>query len=501
MKFSADKIILILFSVMIINSCSDKMQTMDTEIILARIGDKTISLNEFIRRAEYTTRPAFCRGSNIIHKKIILNSLIAEKLLALESEKSNLLDENQEFKDYLKGRQQQALRQLFYQDKFYSKTVPAATAVKTKMELCQRKYDINYFTIDNKAAADAVKRDLDKGRSFSEVYRQLGGLNEIPTRKILWNKAEHENIRRSMYARPYHKNEIIGPINSTDGSFTFIKIKGWTRSVLLTDSQIRQARVDVSEQIKEDISLDRYEEYISNLMRGKKINFNGKTLTTLVNLLGPWYIKSAAEKKAMFNASFWQKASEKMPGDSTADKLLQIADYSLFNYDGDVWSTADFMRELNVHPLVFRKRKINQNEFGNQFKLAIVDMIRDREIARAAARAGYAEAAVVRRNVSMWRDNFLALYQKNQFLDKISRKNEYYSNFQPIVEKELNPYIQSLYAKYDSLIEINTDSFAKIELSEVDMVVLQRNSPFPIVVPTFPVLTTHAKLDYGRKMN
>ncbi|MBN1466415.1 hypothetical protein JXA02_11675, partial [candidate division KSB1 bacterium] len=60
-----------------------------SEKILVEIGDKTISVAEFIRRAEYTVRPPYCRGVHNLDKKIILNSLIAEKLMSLEAGDAN----------------------------------------------------------------------------------------------------------------------------------------------------------------------------------------------------------------------------------------------------------------------------------------------------------------------------------------------------------------------------------------------------------------------------
>ena len=62
---------------------------------LIRIDNKEITKNDFIKRAEYTIRPSYCKSNNNIHKKIILNSIIAEKLMSLEIEE-NLL-KNQDF--------------------------------------------------------------------------------------------------------------------------------------------------------------------------------------------------------------------------------------------------------------------------------------------------------------------------------------------------------------------------------------------------------------------
>ena len=82
-------VILIFF---ISSNCSDKNNIPLSADVLARVGDRVITTQDFIRRAEYTIRPDYCRQSNYIHKKIVLNSLIAEKLIAIEmSEKKDEL--------------------------------------------------------------------------------------------------------------------------------------------------------------------------------------------------------------------------------------------------------------------------------------------------------------------------------------------------------------------------------------------------------------------------
>ena len=96
----------------ILSACSDSSPIKSTETLVARVGDKDISVNEFIRRAEYTIRPPYCRSDNYIHRKIVLNSLIAEKLMALEAGDQNELLENREVRMYLQGRREQLQQQL-----------------------------------------------------------------------------------------------------------------------------------------------------------------------------------------------------------------------------------------------------------------------------------------------------------------------------------------------------------------------------------------------------
>ena len=101
-------------------NCSNKNISNPGLDVLAQVGNKIITKQDFIRRAEYTIRPDYCRQSNYIHKKIILNSLIAEKLTSIEMEdKDDVLLKSQNFHYYLQGRREQAMRKLYYYDNFY----------------------------------------------------------------------------------------------------------------------------------------------------------------------------------------------------------------------------------------------------------------------------------------------------------------------------------------------------------------------------------------------
>ncbi|SVB77031.1 uncharacterized protein METZ01_LOCUS229885, partial [marine metagenome] len=67
------------------------------------------------------------------------------------------------------------------------------------------------------------------------------------------------------------------------------------------------------------------------------------------------------------------------------------------------------------------------------------------------------------------------------------------------VAKRMNPLVDSLQTIYSDQIEVDTDLFESIELTSIDMTVIQQGVPFPKVVPPFPIFTNDNRLDYGRK--
>ena len=107
-------IIVLLAGLSLMISCGTPEQEEPEESILVEVGDVTISVSEFIRRAEYTIRPPYCKGSNNLDKKIVINSLIAEKMFALEATDTNFVVSSERVQLYLQGLKEQAMRQWLY---------------------------------------------------------------------------------------------------------------------------------------------------------------------------------------------------------------------------------------------------------------------------------------------------------------------------------------------------------------------------------------------------
>jgi hypothetical protein len=470
------------------------------EDILARIGNKTISMNEFIHRAEYTIRPRYCNSDNDIHKKIVLNSLIAEKLMALEAGKDNELSRNERFQDYLRGRKEQSMRQWLYDHDFYRKVKLDTNEIKKVYKCAGRNYKLAYYTIKDSTAAGMVQEKLRQGHTFTEILLELGGDEEIPQREVNWMAQEHEAIHSALFSELLKKDQVIGPLKIEENYYTVIKILGWTDRKTISDSDIRQRWSDVKDKLKKKHATVQYRQYVSEIMRGKKVEFSRDTFYKLVDIIRRYYFKLEKDKKDDLNQRIWYKDKEEIILNDIGDNIEKILDLPLLQIDGEALTVRDFQKELNSHPLVFRKKRMKRNEFAEQFKLAVVDMIRDKYITEEAYKKDYDKVNIVERDVSMWQDYLSALYHRNQYLESIEKKENFNKDYLRIIEQDLNPYIDSLQEKYNDVIEINTDRFEKIQLTRIDLFVMQNKAPFPIVVPGFPNLTTDNKLDYGKIM-
>ena len=139
-------------------------------------------------------------------------------------------------------------------------------------------------------------------------------------------------------------------------------------------------------------------------------------------------------------------------------------------------------------------------EFANQFRLAIADLVRDIYVTKEAYKKGYDRVPVVQRNVNMWRDSYIALYQKKALLDSVRETRNFNKNYHAIIEEHLNPYVRELQTKYNKQIELDFELFETISLSSIDLFVKQSEQPFIYVVPMFPLITSEHLIDYVTRM-
>jgi hypothetical protein len=471
----------------------------DTSRILARIGSKTILVDEFIRRAEYTVRPQYAKGNGGIEKKIILNSLLAEKMLALEAGKENEFMKNESFQRMLQGRKEQLMRNVMYYAEGTSKAQLDTAMIRREYEVAGRTYRVEYFTIPNDSIAAAIKQILDtSATSFAGIYHAMTGRDSLPQREVKWMSRESKEVRNTLFRDRPAVNQVVGPVQVNDDSYLFIRVKGWTDQVAATEKQISDRWNDVKQELTHEHADKQYDNYVMRLMQGKTLQIEPHAFKKFVEIVAPNYLVSKKEKdEIVFDKAYKQQDQENPGSDDIERNLSALRIAPLFTIDGKVWTVDEVVKEMESHPLVFRNKNLDKNNIPKQLKLALVDMVRDRYLTQEAYKRGFDRYPTVVHYSEMWQDAILSLWQKYTFL----KSSGITDNGQiDIVTKYLNPYIDSLRRKYSEGIEINVDEFNKIQLTRIDMFVNELNVPFPVFVPTFPQLTNYKWLDYGKKM-
>jgi hypothetical protein len=468
-------------------------------IVMARVGDKSITLEEFIQRAEYTIRPRYCNGNSGLEKKIVLNSLLAEKMLALEAGQQNKLAKSDHFKRFVLGRQEQAMRQVLAHEESFAKALVDSSEVSKVYRIAGRKYDVQFYIINNDSFAIVAGKILaaSTDSAFEKIFHSFCDLDTIPRREVEWSAGENEIVHQALFSEPLCVGQVIGPLHLDKDSYLIMKVKGWIDRVAITDQDIRRRWDDVTTKITEQRANAIYSNFISRIMRGKRMVFNADTFVKFVNIIGPVYFLDKKAYDDAFLDSAFDQSQEIMLADTLGKTLKAIGHNPLFQVDGKIWRVNDFLHEYERHPLVFRKKKMGKGEFAEQLKLAIADMIRDHYLTQEGYKRSYDKLELVKRYAAMWQDASIALYQESLYLKKLKMEDTDTIN---VVTQYLDPYVHSLQKKYSDKTEVNVDAFNDIKLTQIDMFAMQKNVPFPVYVPAFPQVTIDSKLDYGQKM-
>ena len=482
------------FSTLLLNNCSNKNTVSQLDLdVLAQVGNKIITKQDFMRRAEYTIRPDYCRQSNYIHKKIILNSLIAEKLTALEMEdKEDELLESKNFHYFLQGRKEQAMRKLYYYDNFYNKVSVPDSLIKKRFKLAGRTVDISYISLPDLIFVQKVNDLLLKNISLEEIYDSIWG-EDLPNKKINFFDKEPKAIFSKLFKSPIYKNQIIGPFENEDGSFLLMRVNGWSDKKFISKVDQEKTWDDVKDLIKEDLAKSSYIKFVEEIMSGHEMAFNSDIFDQYAYKASKTYLQDPVEKKEAINKLLWEEIENPKTISFQNDAKVGPDDIIL-NYNGEDITVGKLNRLIKSHPLVFRKRKISEGKFRQELKFAIADLMRDLEINKKCYGQNLDKDIRVKINVDMWDD----AYSSKRYLSHVINK----SNLQKGKKYRLeNGIIDSLQNKYSNIIKINTDMFEKIEITSTDMLVTERGLPYPFIVPSFPIITSDDKLDYGSKMN
>ncbi len=478
-------------------SCSGRVPENNLDI-LAKVGDRIITKQDFIRRAEYSIRPLYCRQANYIHKKIILNSLIAEKLLALEAEKAkvDLLD-NPLFQSFVLGRSEQAMRQLHYYDEFYKQVELDSAAVLNAYKLAGRTVDITFINLPDLNSANTIKNLVMEGISLDSAYTMIWGQHTPPKRQLNWFDKESVDLHKAIFNPDVTKGSIIGPLVPDNKTFLLLQVNGWTDRPAITESEKSLRITDVRKRLRENDAEQKYKEWVHNIMTGKQLELNPNVFPAYAEKVTDIYLQSDSVKQAQYGKFLWDDPELDFIRDSLTSAPLEsfVETDIFFHVDNVSWTIQEFHQEIRKHPLVFRKKKMNRGEFQEQLKFAIADLVRNIEITKDCYENKYEQSSTVKLNRELWYDSSIARYYRSILFKEMGVLYDDPEN----VAIRMNPIVDSLQTTYSDQIEIDTDLFESIELTSIDMTVIQHGVPFSKIVPPFPVFTNDNKLDYGHR--
>ena len=449
--------------------------------ILAVVADDTLYVNDLIRRTEYNIRPPYCDDNTIFDKRIILNSMIAEKLFALEAGDHNEMRNSNKYKAYMQGIKEQAMREALMIDE-----------VRSKIEISQEEIDQSYLNskktvhtegvlipdfIDDETVYQAVK----KGMDFDALSKRFPGVSEKIEADVVWGKIDAV-AQEAIFSDSVKKGTVLAPLLAK-GGHRLIKIKGWSEEIEMSSGQINLRKENIRSKLFDYYLINNTHSYVKNFMKGRRIDFDRDSWKLVLKKLEPFYIGV-------------KDSDNRLKARESVEQLLKSESKPFLYVDGTTWTIGQFNDAILIHPLELDIKGITKENFPARLRAAIASLIVDDYLTKDAYKKGYDTKNQVIRIVNQWETFHNFSYQRDRILSQNNYEKPLTKDFIEVFDNYLTPYFDSLKVKYNDKIKFNPQALEKVEITKIPLIAYKRKGPYRFVVPVFPVVTNSVKTNY-----
>lgn len=417
---------------------------------VAKIGNITISNEEFIERFEFTPIPRKENKSITNSIKLeFLYTLIAEKLWALESELRGF-DTTEAIKF-----SEKAFEKMFVRDALFTREIKDKVSV-SENELIEgliknsTKLKVNFLFSENEEEIIDLYRLLNNGIPFDSILAESPEFEEQKTPiEVIYGQMEAV-IEDSLYSLKIGRH--TAPILTQDGWYIF-RLVDKVESALVTQQDIDDANKTVKKLIEARKTNQIYKEFYRRFFSGKKVDINLQLLASLSEKISMRFLAKKNILNLKDSSLIALDVSEMLQIESEfgADTLANTFVY----FDNNPVNLKEFIRQLifdGFRSQVYDRKSIHAL-LGGRAKTFI-----EQEL---LAREGYKQnlnfLPEVQAQVKTWRENYLYQVLQNQFIDsaKVSKDEVY----QVYLQRNKPEY----YPMAVNIIEVLTDSLEIVE--------------------------------------
>jgi hypothetical protein len=474
-------------------SCSIELEN----DIIAKIDDVAISESEFQLR--YNFNPYL---KDIVSqkkaKKIVLSSLIAEKILFLESNNHNSPSEQLlELRDqYLVEAMIEQLRQ----DSIESQIKISDEELKQEYSKSIKEIDIKFVAFSSLEEAKKVRKEIDETGSYDKPIRKYMNLKgwqkeQIPTKKIVWTKENYE-LEQSVY--DLSPGETSDPVFAHN-EYYLIHVTNIASLSEPNQKDFKDRLPALQDRIRRFKIKNKYSLFFENHIRNNMGNVDWNVFRDIVDVM-----VSEVQFNKEAQMSDQNKPLSEIGYISLLDRIRQNMDQELIEFpDGKTWSIKNVLKKMNIGPYVFNFK--NETLFRRSCARNLELLQEHNAIYEIAKNKGYENNKFVKRQFNMWNTFYSSGEFRHSLLDKtkiIPTDSVKYldSKLSLLQNKRLttfDEFLTEISSTYK--ININKKLFDSIKLNKQDMVVVKSHFANRLIAPPLEPLSALQK--WSNKFN
>lgn len=474
-----------------VSSQSKNNDSRTNDSVVAVVGNINITIDEFVNSYEYG--PAFYkRISN--SKKVFLDNLIREKLLALDGLERKL-DSTQNVREYHNAFFDDLATEELFKDVIQSKIVITQEEIDTTTKQKLIDVELEWLYSDQKDKIIKLSDSLKNGVDFQRLFEgQLNDTVSIDDRSLKSSRfqLEMKNPELGKIIDRLENGTTSAPIKTNDGWY-IVRLKNFSYS-LITSEEDQNRIFEEARRAVMKMKMDRLsDKYVKELMAAQNPVIKRKPFHILRSYLAKYELPEEKYIEWKLDQKLEEAKKEFDTNDFSQIVLAELKDSKITLNDFVVW-----YRTRNQY-VKFDKRSFAQ--FSRSLEQTIWRMIRDKLLTSVAKEKGYYNNKKVVEQSKWWLYKILYSAVKNEMINSILIENKEINsnniNNQPqneLIETELTKKffrkINDLKKKYP--VEINEILLNKIKVSDeeninaVDFYTVKRGgliprTPYPII--------------------
>lgn len=485
---------------LLIVSCYEK----EEEDNIAKVNDVGVSVYEFQMRFNFNPYLKYIKNKSE-EKKIVLSSLIAEKIMAWETEKNSIADTTIHF--IIQQHLKEAMIEQFRRDSVESLIKISESELNHEYKKSLKEIDIMFIAFNTEKEAAELKGKIDTGKSFESVVRtymnQKGWKDEpIPAKHIIWGNEEFD-LEDQIYQ--LKENEVSQPI-AAHGEYYLIKVIKTVPSSATSPTAFEYRKSALTNRIFREKVKTGYTNLYKNKILPQKGDIDWKIVRLLYNVF-------VDELDFNEQNNSQNKLHQNMPLNnelylSAKEILYKNMEKEVVHFsDNSGLSLKDVLRNLKYGPYIFDYNNING--FKKSFYYNIQLMVEFETIFKIAKQKGYEKNQNVQNKYQMWKSYYYAKACKKSILKKLRNDSTTVSYQSPQINNLLktpqqkpstmiDEYLVDISKAYN--IKINKEIYEKIKLSNINLIVHKSHFANRMVVPPLVISMTgmpawHAKIE------
>ena len=434
--------------------------------MLARVGEKVITAEDFKRRAELTPHPNVGSVNGYRGNRALLEMLVGEKLVAIRAEAQGLA-QDAELQKKLQFVESQAVLRELYADEILSKVEISEADIQRAFARLHQTQVVKFSHFRKADEAQRFLQNVQQTGSFDAAMRQRFG-DDLPEEDYIGNVTWGE-VDAALEEAAYHlKLQEISSVVKTARGYFVLQLVDIIENPIMTEGELTHKRSSIGKVLRTRRADVVSSQFVRQFMERKQVVIKGPVFSTLCDEL---------QKRVAPQGDSTEKPDLQLQEPAArALEMFRQSEYwhlPLVTYSGGSFSLAEIVEALAQRDTPLDRR--SPRHLRNALRRNIFAVARDLLLAEEGYRRGLDRRQAVQNEVRVWRDYFLyAMLASQMGLRAVESRTVRFS-----------PALQNLQNGYAVIVD--STRLQHIQLTTIPFMAVRPGQWNQFVVPPWPV--------------